>query len=42
MSNKEAIKVLQEIKEHPSMNIELSYGEVCEALDLAIKALRKD
>ena len=39
MTNKEAIRVLQEIKDHPSMSVELS--EEYEALDLAIKALEK-
>ena len=37
MTNREAIEVLQDIKEHPSMSVELS--EEYEALDLAIKAL---
>lgn len=37
MTNEEAMEVLREIKEHPSMGVELS--EEYEALDLAIKGL---
>lgn len=38
MDNKEAISVLQAIKEHPSMGVYLP--DEYEALDLAIKALK--
>lgn len=40
MTNEEAIRILQAIKEHPSMGVYLP--DEYEALDLAIKALEEN